>query len=75
MAWSEPREVDVDGTKVRVSEDMTHRNRHGAMKYMIEVVEGEDVIHTEFCDQSRWLGHCWGRLFLPEVVARAHTRS
>lgn len=73
MAWSEPKETVVNGVKVLISEDMTHRNRHGAMKYMVEVMDGEDVIHTEFCDQARWLGHCWGQLLLPKIIDFAKT--
>lgn len=71
MPWINPSERMVDGTTVRVFEN-TDRNRHGSMRYMIHVLNAKgEAIHTEFCDQSRWLGHCMGQLVLPEVVANS----
>lgn len=70
MPWLEPTESTIDGAKVLVSES-DQRNRHGAMRYIVKVVGLGPVDHTEFVEQSRWLGHCWGQLLLPEIVARA----
>jgi hypothetical protein len=70
MPWINPKEMTVEGARVRVSESDS-RNRHGASRYMIEVLDAGPATHVEFCDWNVWLGHCYGQLFLPLVVANA----
>jgi len=69
--WREFKRETIVGVELVVKERADLRNRHGAMEFLIDAYLGGDLILSERCDQSKWLGHCYGQLLLPEIAARA----
>lgn len=69
--WREYKSVEIDGVRLVVEERMDLRNRNGAMEYIISAYIGGRFKRSERIDQSKWLGHCYGQLLLPEIAKRA----
>lgn len=75
--WKEYKRTTVADVDFIVKERSDLRNQHGSMEYSIEAYIGGQLIYVERCEQSKWLGHCYGQLLLPEVANRAkkHNQS
>lgn len=73
--WRHYSTVQYQGVEIVIQERLDKRNRLGAIEYIFTAkIDGHTVL-SDRIDQSKFLGHCYGQLLIPQLAAMARQQQ